>query len=158
MFILNAKRYTLNPRNGFTLIEILLVVILLAALMGLTIPVGLRFLSNEQLTSAGDDVIQTLRRAQELSRIQERDSSYGVFFTSSGYTFFKGSSYSTRDIVFDEIYELPSGVTVATNLTASDIVLGKLNGIPSESGLISLSNSAGSENIEINSAGRISLL
>lgn len=143
--------------KGLTLIEILIVVALLAVLMGLTVPVGLRFLSNEQLTSAVDDVVQTLRRAEELSRIQERDSSYGVFFTSSGYTFFKGSSYSGRDTAYDEIYTLPSGVSATTNLTASDIVFGKLNGIPDESGLISLMNNAGSENLEINSAGRISI-
>ena len=143
--------------KGFTLIEILIAVTLLAVLMGLTIPVGLRFLKNEQLTSAVDEVMQTLRRAEEFSRIQERDSSYGVFFTSSGYTFFKGGSYSGRDVAYDEIYELPSGVSVTTNLAENDVVFGKLDGIPSESGLISLTNSSGSESIEINSAGRISL-
>ena len=133
---LYAKRYTLYPFSGFTLIEILVVMTLLAVLTGLTIPVGLRFLRNEQLTSAGDDVIQSLRRAQELSRIQERDSSYGVFFTNSGYTFFKGTSYSGRDTVYDEIYELPSGVSATTNLAESDVVFGKLSGVPSEVGLI----------------------
>ncbi len=144
--------------RGFTLIEIFVVIGIVLVLMGLTIPVGLQFLRNEQLISAVDDVMQTLRRAEERSRIQEFDSSYGIFFTSSGFTLFKGSSYGTRDAAYDEIYSLPSGLQATTNLSGGDVVFGKLTGIPDESGLISLANSVGSETIEINSAGRISLL
>jgi len=144
--------------KGFTLTEILIALFILAILLGLTIPVGLNLLRSEQLGTATDDVIQTLRRAESFARTQENDSSYGILFTSSDYTLFKGNSFATRDPAFDQVYELSRGVTASTTLLGNEVKFEKLTGKPNNSGTITLTSGAGSETIEVNSIGRIALL
>ncbi len=127
----------------------------MGVLLALIIPVGLNLLRTEQLDTATDEVLQILRRAQALALSQENDSSYGVFFTDSSYTLFKGDSFISREAEFDQVYKLAGNVT-ASGL--DEVVFPKLYGLPDSSGIVSLKNSRGSSVIQINAAGRIASL
>ena len=151
----NKKRH---GSRAFSLTEVLIVIFILAIVFLFTVPVGIRFFAVSQLDTATDEVIQTLRRSQALSSTQENDSTYGVFFSPSGYTLFKGGSYATRDSSYDQVYILSGDVTAITSFVANDVIFKKLSGEPDESGLITLSNSAGSRVIEVSLAGRINLV
>lgn len=138
--------------KGLTLSEILIVIAIIAILISFTLPLGLDFYRNQQLETQSQGVIQALRRAQLKAMSVEDDSRFGVYLTNDNYTLFKGSSYLTRDVVFDEVFDLPIIITVSG---LREIVFSKLEGKPNVTGNIILSGDSDSRTININEMGRI---
>ncbi len=141
--------------KGFTLIEVLLVVGVLAILLTLAIPVTIDFYKSQQLDTHTQGIIQTLRRAQLKAMSIEEDSSFGVFLTNDNYILFRGNSFATRDAAFDEIFDLPVVITVQDS--PKDVVFSKFEGKPNAIGSIILSNDGLIQVININEIGRINL-
>ena len=139
--------------SGFTLIEILLSVGVIAILSGLSLPVFRGFLVKNDLDAAEDVFVQDLRRAQVLSQAVAGDSTWGVYVQSGSITLFQGPSYSGRDPDFDEIFEIsstvvPSGVT--------EWVYSKFYGLPQSTGSLVLTSADGeAQTISVNAKGRI---
>lgn len=142
--------------KGFTLIEILLVIAIIVILAAILVPLGLDFYKRQQLQAHSQQILQTLRRAQLKAMAVEEDSSFGVYITNDGYILFKGISYLNRDPQYDEIFELPSIITI--NDPPKEIVFSKLEGKPSLIGDIVLNSDDESRTINVNKFGRISLL
>lgn len=140
--------------KGFTLIEILLVVGILAILFTLTLPVTLDFYKSQQLDGSAQGIIQALRRAQLKAMSGENDLSFGVYLTNDNYILFRGISYESRDFQYDEVFDLSSIVTAAG---IQEVVFSKFEGLPSVTGTIILSNGKDSKTIDINTIGRINL-
>ena len=138
--------------KGLTLSEILIVVAIIAILISFTLPLGLDFYRNQQLETQSQGVIQALRRAQLKAMSVEDDSRFGVYLTNDNYTLFKGSSYLTRDVNFDEVFDLPMIINVS-GLT--EVVFFKLEGKPNVTGNIILSGDSDSRTININEMRRI---
>lgn len=139
--------------KAFALIEILIVVVVLSLLLSLSVAVGLRFLKTAYIGSAVDEVNTILRKARDQSMSQDKDSAFGISFSSTQYILFKGNSFASRNPSFDEVYNLPPGVT-ASGL--SEVVFAKLTGIPSpSSGNVILTSDSEIRTISINSIGRI---
>jgi len=138
--------------KGLTLSEILIVVAIIAILISFTLPLGLDFYRSQQLETQSQGVIQALRRAQLKAMSVEDDSRFGVYLTNDNYTLFKGSSYLTRDVNFDEVFDLPMIINVS-GLT--EVVFFKLEGKPNQTGNIILSSDSDSRTININEMGRI---
>jgi len=140
--------------KGFTLLEILVVVGLVAVLISAVLGFGLEFYKTQQLNVRVQGIVQTLRRAQQKAMAVENDSNFGVFLTNNNYTLFKGNTYVQRDIQYDEVMDLPQVLTVSG---IQEVVFSKLEGIPSAIGDIILSNGIETRTIEINEIGRIDL-
>lgn len=142
--------------KAFTLIEILLVVIILAVLTGLSIPVSVNFYKTQQLDVNVKGVVQSLRRAQLKAMSIESDSIFGVYLTNDSYILFKGSSFDTRDISYDEVFDLPQVITVSG---IQEIAFSKFEGVPvgALTGDIILNSNGDSRIININEIGRINL-
>ena len=138
--------------KGFTLVELLMVVAVLGLLIMVSLPPAINFYKSRQFEVAQSGIVQTLRRAQLKAMSLEADSSFGVYITPSQYVLFKGSSYTTRDSAFDEVFDLSDNLSV-TGL--SEIVFSKLRGIPSDTGNISLTIDSLKAAININEVGRI---
>jgi len=138
--------------KGLTLSEILIVIAIIAILISFTLPLGLDFYRNQQLETQSQGVIQALRRAQLKAMSVEDDSRFGVYLTNDNYTLFKGSSYLTRDVNFDEVFDLPMIINVS-GLT--EVVFSKLEGKPNETGNIILSSDNLVQTININEIGRV---
>lgn len=139
--------------NGFTLVEILLALALIAFIAGISIPVYQSFQVKNELDNAFGALIQTLRRAQLLSQAVEGDSSWGVYLQSDSLTLFKGTNFAARDTNFDEIF------TFQTELTPSglqEVVFSKFTGLPQATGTIALTTNTGeTKSATINEKGTI---
>lgn len=144
--------------RGITITEILLAFLILGILLAFSLPAGVRLLWQADFDTAVDDLLQTFRRAQALAQLGESDSAYGIYFSAGQYTLFKGSSYAGRDTSFDQIFDIPPGVTMNPTFGGGDVVFSKLGGRPDETGSVTLTSEERSETIEINRLGRIARL
>lgn len=151
-----AKFITQNPHfNGFTLIEVLLSIVLIATLAAISVPVYQSFQTRNDLDIAATTVTQSLRRAQVLSQAVERDSSWGLKVTDENITIFKGTSFDARDSGFDESFDLPKSVELDQD-ALTEVVFSKLQGLPQESGTITLISTANEKrDITINQKGTV---
>lgn len=142
-----------SRQKGFTFIELILVLALIALIAGVSLPVSLHFQGSTDLTLATNTVVHGLRRAQLLSRGSEGDTSWGLSIQAENVTLFKGSSYATRDIAFDENSKISSSVTPSG---LQEIVFTKFTGELQTTGTITLTASTSQiKNITINTKGNI---
>ncbi len=139
---------------GFTLVEILLVIGMLAFLAVIIMPITLDFYKSQQLDTHTRQIIQTLRMAQLSAMSVEEDSNFGVYLTNDNYTLFRGSSYVARETQYDEVFDLPQIINISG---LSEAVFSKLDGLPSATGQIILTNNIKTNTIDINGMGRVNL-
>lgn len=143
-------------KNGFTLIEVLIVIGIIIILSAATLPLYSNLQISSQLNDGNLLIIQTLRTAREKSLVGYNDSSHGVKFLSNSFILYQGSSYATRNSFYDRITELSPVLSISTTLTNDEINFSKGLGEPNNIGTIILShNSGGEREIFINSLGKI---
>ncbi len=152
----------MQRQNGFTTIEIIIAICVIAVLGGVVIADFISIKNKTNLDSARDEFSQVLRTAQGKSLGSENAFQYGVYINTgispNQYVLFKGPNYSSRDITYDQIKSLPVNVQFYVNLGgASEIDFERLTGASDQSGIISLTNSSGTDNIYISNSGTISL-
>ncbi len=141
-------------RNGFTLVEMLLAVALIGVLAGIGAPIMTRSLTKNDLDVAVVSLAQSWRRGQGLSMANEGNSLWGVKVSAGSITLFKGATFASRDADYDEIFSLPTTISVSGVVT--EITFSKLTGTPSATGTVSLSNFAETLTLTINSKGTVS--
>ena len=139
--------------SGFTLIEILVVVAIFVIVLGFALGVGSEFYRSQVLIAEKDNLVGLLRSARNQAMNNINQSSHGVFIDSNQYILFEGESYSARHQDFDEAFPLSYGVSIGG---ANEVVFRALDGQSSASGTITITNSRGTANIELNYEGRIS--
>lgn len=143
-----------SNQKGFTLLELLLCIALIALLFGISLPAYYNLSLKNDLDVAKNEVAQSLGRASFLASASDSDTPWGVEIQQSNITVFKGSSYATRNIIYDEIYTTASSVT-PSGLT--EIVFSKQTGLPQQTGDTILTSANGqTKTITINSAGTVS--
>jgi len=151
---------------GFTLVELLIIIGILIILIAIAVP-NLRFFQKESdLNNSAEEIINTLRLAQNKTLASEGASQYGVYFDNLTspyqYTLFKGINYASRDNSFDEIHKLPSSVEMYDiNLAGGkEVVFNRINGETSQVGNLSLrlvSDPSKTRTIYIENSGQVSL-
>jgi len=138
---------------GFTLIELMLVVAIFAILSSGSIIFYQKFYSKNNINVAANTIVQTIRRAQVLSRAMSGNENWGVYAGSGQVLLFRGNSSTTRNSSFDEEFELPGNILTDGNV---EIIFNKFSGEPNVSGTINLtSNTDESITITINSKGMV---
>lgn len=125
-------------QNGFTLVELLLSVALLAIILLLGSPISYNIYLRNDLDITASNIVQANRRAQALSQAHSGDSSWGVYIQSGSITIYKGTSYSARDTDFDEITEVSNALTPSG---VQEILYSKFDGEPQTTGSIILTSS-----------------
>lgn len=165
MKFLNSKFYVLNSdRRGFTLVELLISVAILA-IMGAMGAVSLSgFRRDRQLELAASDITYTLRRAQSAAIAQENSSAWGVHFDnpSSGadsFSLFYGNSYATGTIL--SMNRLSSFLDYSDPSTGStkDVLFAKATGLPGASTTIVIIRAgvaSSSRTVTVNAIGKAS--
>ena len=138
--------------RGFTIIEVLIVLSIVAILSGISLPVYKIMQQKNDLKMAGYVTVSAMRRAQILAQAAKEDSSWGIHIENSQVIVFKGSNYANRNTSRDENFVVPSHISTG-GLT--DIIFDKLTGMPQSIGLITFSISNDSINIIINEKGAI---
>ncbi|HEU5121788.1 MAG TPA: type II secretion system protein [Candidatus Saccharimonadales bacterium] len=124
--------------GGFTLIEVLLSTVIITLLVGLSLPVYETFVRRNDLDITAQSTVSALRRAQLNARAVKGDSIWGVARQASSIILFKGATYATRDVTYDEQISIPVSITTSG---LSEISFTKLSGAPSATGSIVLSGS-----------------
>ena len=110
---------------GFTLLEMLLSIALIAMLAGMFLPLyGAVYVKND-LDLATSAIIQDLRRAQTLSQAVDSDSMWGVHVQTGSVILFQGPNYAGRAVAFDEGFAFSNTINLA-GLT--DVVFSKMIG------------------------------
>lgn len=148
--------------QAFTLIEILVVIGIIIILAAVAVPGLGTFQKESALHNSTEEIINTLRLAQNRTLASESSSKYGVYFDNVSsphrYTLFKGSSYAARDTVFDEVFLIPKSVEIASISLGggNEVVFDRIVGTTSQFGQISLelvSDSTKTTTIYIESSG-----
>lgn len=135
-------------KNSFTLIELLIIVGVIAIISAISFTAFHGFQSSSDLENSLEELINTLRLAQQKTIASEGASSRGVYFATSTspyqYVLFKGASYVLRDALKDEIHKLPSSVMISSiNLGgSSEVVFDQISGISLSQGSVVLALAA----------------
>jgi len=136
--------------NGFTLIEVVLSIAIVVLIFGIAAPVYQDYQIRNGIDTGVNTIVENLRRAQTLSTAVDGDSNWGVSILNNEITLFKGTSFITRDISFDEVSDI---LSVISPSGLDEIVFSKLNGLPNTTGVINLSASGNVRTISINEKG-----
>lgn len=141
-------------QSGFSLVEIALAVAILAILIGLGMPIFNNFKIKTDLDTARNTVVHNLRRAQGLSQAIQDDDTWGVYVEPGNVVLFKGSSYATRDVDYDDETVILDSFEISG---VSEVVFDKLTGLPQSTGdIIITSNTNENRTITVNSKGMVS--
>lgn len=140
-------------KGGFTLVELVIVVALLAGLALLGVPFGVDTYRDYVLISTTRDMVSLLRRAETFALANASSSSYGVSFRTDRAVLFKGTTYASRDVAFDEEHILSPSVVV--NATGN-VIFAPLSGMPETSAAVTVGNGFRFQDIDVNAHGVIS--
>ena len=153
MYVMSKRNSGRTGSTGFTLIEMMLSIALIAIIAGLSAPVYQSFQTRNDLDIVAVTIAHSLRRAQLLAQASDGDSSWGVAVQASGISLFKGISYVARDASYDEIFDLPGSLTPSG---VSEIVFAKFTGLPQTTGTVTItSNTNEIRSITINQKGMV---
>lgn len=138
-------------RKGFTLLEVMLSMAVIAALAAIGLPVYQSLQVRNDLDIAAETIAQGGRRAQVLSTASDGDAEWGLRVQTGSVVIFRGASYAARDAAYDETYDLPASI-VPSGVT--EVIYAKLSGAPSATGTVTLTgNNNETRTITINSKG-----
>lgn len=138
---------------GFTLIEMLLSVTIIAMLAGMTVPVYDTFVRRNDLDLTTQSLAATLRRAEQYARLQNGDASWGVHVDPTTVTLFKGTNFGARDTTYDETLNIPGSITPGG---LSEVQFAKFSGAPNTTGSITLTSSTSdTRTVTVNSEGMV---
>lgn len=149
----------LHNEKGFTLVELILVIAIIAILAGATVPVLGNFTQRTQIDSTAREVVSALRFAQQKSMANENDSEFGVYFDDANNEFivFRGSSYGSFPAE-DRVFTYPDSITISQGFASSEVNFEKLTGETADIGSITISNNVdGLFTVTTSSLGKIEL-
>ena len=142
-----------NNKNGFTLIELILVISLIALLSGLSLSVFSRTQTKNDLNVAISSFASISRNAQIKARLSIQDDGWGVKIEQSKITLFKGNNFMSRDQSQDQITKISPNISISG---INELSFAKITGLPSTSGTLVISELYGQDfNINIANNGVI---
>lgn len=139
--------------KGFTLLEVMLSIAIIAILTGLSVLVYQGLQQRNELDVAVNNITGSLRRAQILSQAVDGDTTWGVKVQSGNIISFKGASFALRDTTYDESFDLPSNISIEG---VSEIVYNKFTGLPQTAGNLTLTSEVSeTKTIILNAKGMV---
>lgn len=140
---------TFSPQSGFTLIELMLVIAIIATLMGIT-TMSLTGAQQKSSMNATLGIFISDIRAQQLKAMvgdtegRATSDTYGISFQSTKYTLFHGTFSASETSNFD--INLPPSIQVSSTFPNSQITFlkgsGEVSGFTNGSNTITLTDSA----------------
>ena len=148
---------SLVRRSGFTAIEILLVLGVVGASSGFSMPLYRSYIARSDLEIARQNIAQGLERARFLSQVAMNDSGWG--FSTNAVpgrgVLYMGSTYASRDTDFDELYTISPSITLSG---LKEVNFTKIDGLPDVTGQIVLTSSIGEvRTIDVGHSGEVTI-
>lgn len=148
--------------QGFTIAETLICLIILLLLLTFGFMTFGRARKNKTLDTVADGVNFTLDQARTAALTGRDNNSFGIYFTSSSFILFDGTSYNALS-KNNKITNLPSGwsLSTSTGLTNNSLYFQRLTGVPSATNTITVYRTDEptlSRQITIGSDGAISVI
>ena len=143
-----------------------MVVAIILSLTVIAVPAFRFFQAESDLNNSAEQIINTLRFAQNKSLAAEGSGQWGVYFdnttTPHQYVLFKGLSYAAREVASDNVHKLPGSVEIYNiNLgTGKEIIFSKVSGAATPAGSIDtrlINQISKKRSVYIDSSGQISL-
>ncbi len=152
------KNLTVKEKKGFTMIEILIVLAIIAIMIAVVLPSFSQMRKNEVLKSAVEDVASAINKAKSQSQSSIDSSEYGVHFETNQAVIFSGTAYSAVAASNQRVaITSPASITSITlSGGGSDIYFDRLSGEPNKTGTITISNGLTSKIITISATGSAS--
>jgi len=150
-----------QSQRGFTLIELVIVVSVLVILASLVLP-GFNFWQRQSsLDSTAQEILSTLRLAQNKTLASEGDANFGVYFEPTKFTLFKGTTYYP-DSPDNSVHNLSPTVLLSNvNLGGGNfVVFDRLSGTAANYGSLKIeaqSDSTKYKTVFVDSSGTVSL-
>lgn len=140
-------------KNGFSLIELILVVAIISIIAASTAPFISRFLTENNLEVATDKVISTVRKSQAYAMANKDNQTWGFCMRGNSIRLYSGSCTTpTHNEDFALTRVTVNGLT-DVNFTGTAGARGE----PSNSVVITISNDAGVRTVSMNAAGGITI-
>jgi Tfp pilus assembly protein FimT len=141
-------------KNGFTLIEMILVVALIFYMGFLAVLFYSNFYLKNAASNIAQDIVSSLRKAQTYSMAGRQGGSWGVAFTGGNIVLFKGSSYAARNSAFDEITSIPSTLAIAG---FNETVFSRVTGFPNVTSMITITGGGFAKQVTVSSQGIVNV-
>jgi prepilin-type N-terminal cleavage/methylation domain-containing protein len=125
-------------RNGFSVIEIIIVIAIMSLLMGLAVSTFITYRKREAFNKDTETVTEILTQARAQTLQSKGGLQYGVHFATSQVTLFSGTAYATST-VSNSVYPLIStDLILNISLTGggSDVIFKRLTGETDQNGTI----------------------
>ncbi len=126
------KFLKINKNKGFTLIEILIVIVIIGIISSIVILNLSKFRNEQLLKNTTLDVVSLLSKARQNTLSSVNSINYGVHFDSNQAVLFTGTGYTSNSttnepIVFNSrvIIPMPYGLDIGGG---SDVIFERLNG------------------------------
>lgn len=140
--------------RGFTIIELLLVVSIVAVISGLSVPFYGRFLTQNAVSNTVDQLVASFHKAQFYAMMSRKSnaSGWGVNFGSQTITLYQGATYASRNTALDETYTVNNNITVSG---MSDVNFSRISGVPSSSVTVTITGNGNSKAVTLNAVGMV---
>jgi prepilin-type N-terminal cleavage/methylation domain-containing protein len=137
----------LNSQKGFTLIEMILVVAIISILGALSATFYSRFLNQNAVANASDQLALQLRKAQVYSMVSKQGTNWGVKLQSG-----KIILYANGNSGFDESFSINPSTQISG---FTQVQFTKGSGLPDQTPIILISDQNNQETISINTQGAV---
>lgn len=137
-------------KNGFTLIEVLLTMALVAIIALLAAPFYGSFIFSQEVSVTRDELQGSFAKAQLYSITGKNNSPWGVAVDGGNIILFQGDSFASRDQGFDENFAIHSSVTISG---MSEVVFAQTTGRPDNQPMIAIVGNGATETLTMNKEG-----
>jgi len=143
-------------KKGFTTLELLLSIAIIAIIMATSIPFYFSFYAKSKNESLTKEILSSIYRTKLKATASENDDNWGLAVAKdSKITIFRGTNYTTRNQLYDEVVDIESGITFTSN---PEIIFAKSSGLTDTAKTISFTDSNNNAiTINIDTYGNASL-
>lgn len=137
---------------GFTLFETVIVMGIFLIVFSFGLFIGFDYYKSYLLAAERDTVVAMLRKARSQALNNVLQAAHGFYVATTSYIIFTGSSYATRNALYDEVINRLPGVNASGT---TEVVFWPLAATSTASGTIALSDEVRQVGVHVNYEGRI---
>jgi Tfp pilus assembly protein FimT len=138
-------------KEGFTVLEIILIIGILGIIFAIGLPVTFDFYQNYQLQAEQNKFISLLEIARNSAMINLNQSSHGVYWDNDNLIIFEGNDFATRNQNQDQNFPRTKAISISGT---NEITFGAISGQTASSVFV-FNNGDKSSNVYVNQEGQI---